>query len=220
MGILDRIGTLIRANINDLLDRAEDPEKMLDQIIRDMAEAIREAKAQVLSTIAEEKMIEGNLQRARELAEEWRQKAELAVEKGRDDLAREALRRKNDYLSNAQVYERQLAAQREVVAKLKADLQTLEAKYEATVRQRDLLVARHKAARAQVKVGEVARAMTAIDPSSELARMEEKIRYEEARAAAQAELAKASLEQQFAELERDDQVEDELQQLKQKMGKA
>jgi phage shock protein A len=220
MGILDRIGTLIRANINDLLDRAEDPEKMLDQIIRDMAEAIREAKAQVLSTIAEEKMIEGNLQRARELAEEWRQKAELAVEKGRDDLAREALRRKNDYLSNAQVYERQLAAQREVVAKLKADLQALEAKYEATVRQRDLLVARHKTARAQVKVGEVARAMTAIDPSSELARMEEKIRYEEARAAAQAELAKASLEQQFAELERDDQVEDELQQLKQKMGKA
>lgn len=220
MGILDRIGTLIRANINDLLDRAEDPEKMLDQIIRDMAEAIREAKAQVLSTIAEEKIIEGNLQRARELAQEWQQKAELAVEKGRDDLAREALRRKNDYLSNAQVYEQQLAAQREVVAKLKADLQSLEAKYEATVRQRDILVARHKTARAQARVGEVARTMSTIDPSSELARMEEKIRYEEARAAAQAELAKTSLEEQFAELERDDTLEDELQQLKQKMGKA
>ncbi|MER3405810.1 MAG: phage shock protein A, partial [Chloroflexota bacterium] len=131
MGILDRIGTLIRANINDLLDRAEDPEKMLDQIIRDMAEAIREAKAQVLSTIAEEKIIEGNLQRARELAQEWQQKAELAVEKGRDDLAREALRRKNDYLSNAQIYEQQLVAQREVVAKLKADLQALDKQWDA-----------------------------------------------------------------------------------------
>src|SRR3989304_8457999 len=105
MAILNRVATILRANVNDLLDNAEDPEKMLNQLTRDMAEATQEAKAQVTETIAQENLLKANLAKSQELAAQWQEKAALAVDKGQDDLARECLKRKKDYEANAQVYE-------------------------------------------------------------------------------------------------------------------
>ena len=220
MTILNRLSLLVRSNINDVLDRAEDPEKTLDQIIRDMASGIQQAKSQVAETIAQKNLIEANLQHAEDLSNEWGQKAALAVQKGADDLAREALRRKKDYDANAAVYQSQLASQTEVVDKLKTDLQALQSKYEDVVRNRETLIARHRTAQAQQKVQQTAAALAGIDPSSELGRMEEKIRMEEARAKAGAELASSSLDSRFAALEADPDVESELAALKAKTNKG
>ena len=214
MGLLDRISMLVRSNVNDLMDRAENPEKTLDQVIRDMADAITKAKSQVAETIAQKNLIASNLESAQKLSNEWGTKAQLAVAKGADDLAREALRRKKDYDANAQVYGSQLASQTEVVDKLKGDLQALQSKYEDVVRNRDVLIARHRTAQAQQKVQQTAAALQGIDPTSELSRMEEKIRMEEARARASAELNESSLDRQFQALEADSDVEDELAALK------
>lgn len=214
MGLLDRISMLVRSNVNDLMDRAENPEKTLDQVIRDMADAITKAKSQVAETIAQKNLLESNYENAQKLANDWGIKAQRAVQKGADDLAREALRRKKDYDANAQVYGSQLASQTEVVDKLKGDLQMLQSKYEDVVRNREVLIARHRTAQAQQKVQQTAAALQGIDPTSELSRMEEKIRMEEARARASAELNESSLDRRFAELEADPDVEAELAALK------
>jgi len=223
MPILDRVANILRANVNDLLDQAEDPEKMLNQITRDMAEAIKEAKAQVTETIAQENLLKGNAAKSKELAAQWQEKAELAVERGRDDLAREALRRKRDYEANGTVYETQLTAQHQMVEKLKTDLQALESKYEELQRNREVLIARHKLAEAQKRIQTTVAAASAIDFTSELGCMEEKIRLEEARAAASAELTGATLDAQLdalASSDEDTAVDEELQALKDKKGKA
>ncbi len=131
MGIMDRLSRLLQANVNDLIDQAEDPEKMIDQILRDMQENMRTARAQVAAMIAQEKELEADLNETRQLAAEWGRKAQRAVEAGKDDLAREALRRKKDNDENARVYEQQLQAQEQAVEKLKTQLRQLEAKYQA-----------------------------------------------------------------------------------------
>jgi phage shock protein A len=219
MGILDRVSTILRANINALLDQAEDPEKTLDQIIRDMADAIGQARGQVAEMIAQEKLMEADMQRNANLAREWGQKAELAVSRGADDLAKEALRRKIDYDRNAQTYASQYAAQEEVVAKLKHDLEQLESKYESAIRNREAMIARHRRALAQQKVAKTAAQLTTMDPTSELSRMEERIRLEEARAAALTEVHSrpASLEDKFAALEDDDDLERQLADMRAKV---
>ncbi|HEV8635985.1 MAG TPA: PspA/IM30 family protein [Chloroflexota bacterium] len=219
MGIFDRLSMLVRSNVNDLLDRAENPEKTLDQLIRDMADAINKAKGQVAETIAQKNLIEEDVNEARKLSDEWGKKAELAVRRGSDDLAREALRRQRDYTANAQVYEQQLDTQQQVVDKLKSDLQALQVKYEDVVRNRQVLISRHRTAQAQQQVQKTAAAMAGIDPTSELHRMEDKIRLEEARARAAGELNESSLDRRFAELgSGDDEVEDDLAALKERVG--
>ncbi len=208
------MSTILRANINALLDKAEDPEVVIDQIIRDMASAIAEARGQVADMIAQEKILQANMQRNQDLAQEWQQKAVLAVQNHRDDLAREALRRKNDYEENAQVYQQQLQAQSQMVDKLKGELQQLESKYEDARRNREILIARHRRAETQKKVAQVSSQLNTLDPAAELGRMEERIRMEEARAEAQAELQTSTLEDEFAALGADSGVENELQALK------
>jgi phage shock protein A len=219
MGILDRVSTILRANINALLDQAEDPEKTLDQLIRDMADAIGQARGQVAEMIAQEKLMGADMERNANLAREWGQKAELAVSRGAEDLAKEALRRKIDYDKNSQAYATQLQAQQDVVGKLKHDLEQLESKYEGAVRNREAMIARHRRALAQQKVAQTAAQLSTIDPSSELARMEERIRMEEARAAALTEVHSrpTSLEDKFAALEQDDDLERQLADLRQKV---
>ncbi|HWK79487.1 MAG TPA: PspA/IM30 family protein, partial [Thermomicrobiales bacterium] len=136
MGIFDRVSNLVRANVNDLLDRAEDPEKMLEQIIRDMESGIGDARSQVAAMIAQEKELEADYEANAKLADEWGEKAKRAVAAGKDDLAREALRRKKDADENAAVYQQQLEIQKQTVAKLKSQLNQLEAKYQSTVSQK------------------------------------------------------------------------------------
>jgi phage shock protein A len=218
VGILDRVSTILRANINALLDQAEDPEKTLDQLIRDMADAIGQARGQVAEMIAQEKLLEADMERNLNLARGWGEKAELAVTRGADDLAKEALRRKLDYERNAQAYTSQLQSQQEVVAKLKHDLEQLERKYESAVRNREALIARHRRAVAQQKVARTAAQLSTMDPTSELTRMEERIRLEEARAAAISEVhTRPSLEDRFADLEADNDLDRQLEDLRAKV---
>jgi phage shock protein A len=220
VGIMDRLSRLIRANVNDMIDRAEDPEKMLDQILRDMESNITTARAQVASMIAQEKELEADLGETRRLSTEWEAKARRAVEAGKDDLAREALRRKRDNEDNARVYEQQHQVQEQTVEKLKTQLRQLEAKYQATLSQRDSLIARQRRARAQQQVAQSLTAFSPLDPSSELERMERRIRSGEAHAMAAIEMGDEGYEAQFRELDQDADIEAELAALKAGTGAA
>src|SRR5215203_2096169 len=197
-GIMDRLSRLIRANINDLIDNAEDPEKMIDQILRDMQESITMARAQVAAMIAQEKELEFDAAETKKLADEWG--------------------RKRDNEENSAIYGEQLGVQSQAVAKLKDQLRQLEAKYQTTLGARDTLIARQRRARAQRQVAEAIVVFTPLDPSSELDRMERKIRSEEAHAMAALEVGEDSFDAQFQALEGESDVEDELDALKKSLG--
>ena len=128
MGILDRVSTLIRANINDLIDRAEDPEKVVKQLIADMNNQLLQVKTQVAASIADEKQLQQRYQENQAKATDWQRKAELAVEKGQDDLAREALARRNAFQQTADGFKTQYEEQARQVEVLKDALRQLEAK--------------------------------------------------------------------------------------------
>jgi phage shock protein A len=214
MGILDRVSRLVRANVNDLVDRAEDPEKMIDQILRDMQTNISTARSQVASMIAQEKELEADLKETSNLSTEWGEKARRAVTAGKDDLAREALRRKRDNDENAAVYEQTYQSQKQTVEKLKQQLGLLESKYQTTMSQRDSLIARQRRAKATTQVAEFTSTLSPLDAGAELDRMERKIRTNESQAEALTEMGTDSFDAQFRELDYDVDIETELEALK------
>ena len=214
MSVLERVSRLVRANVNDLIDQAEDPAKMIDQLLRDMQSNITTARAQVASMIAQEKELEADLTETRQLSAEWAEKARRAVEAGKDDLAREALRRKRDNDENTRVYDQQYQAQRQTVEKLKQQLRLLESKYDTTLSQRDSLIARQRRAEATTQVTQQVSSLSPLDVSAELDRMERKIRSNEAQAAALTDIQDNSYDAQFRELDYDLDVERELEALK------
>ena len=219
MGILDRMSQILRANINDMLNRAEDPEKMLNQIIADMEDALRQGKSAVAEQIAQEKMIQTDLDAAKKNAGDWGKKAELAVSKSADDLAREALHRQNDYSAQVEIYQKQLDAQHQAVQKLKSDLDSLDSKYQEARRNKDMLIARAKRAEAQQQISQASAKISAVDYSSDLAHMERRIQEKEARAAAADEMKSDSVDEKFKKLGSDSAVDNQLAALKKKMGK-
>ena len=164
--------------------------------------------------IAQEKELQADYDETTKLAGEWGAKAQRAVGAGKDDLAREALRRKRDNEQNASVYQQQLAVQEQTVSKLKDQLRQLEAKYQSTLSQRDTFLARARRARAQEQVARTLTTFSPMDPSADLERMERKIRGTEAKAAAMVEMGDESFETQFRELDYDTDIEAELQALK------
>jgi phage shock protein A len=215
---LNRISTITRSNVNAILDQAEDPAKMLDQLTRDMRDGIQQSRTEVAKMIADEKELQASAQRSQALADDWQSKAELAVQKGAEDLAREALHRKIDYANNAKVYQSQWEAQHQAVEKAKSDLHDLEEKYDGVVRNREALIARHRRAQAQQQVAKVSASMSAFDPTSDLSRMEERIRLEEARASATAEMQHDTTEDRFAKLSQNSELDNELALLKAKVS--
>lgn len=218
MGVFERISRLMRANVNDALDNAEDPELMLQQLIRDMSEEIRQARGQVATMIAQEKELAADKSEADRTANEWQRRAELAVGQGKDDLAREALRRKRDSEENARIYDEQLVAQQHTVARLKNQLQDLENKLDQMESKRDALIARSRRAKAQQQVSETISNLPNGNASSEFERFERRIRSSEAKAAASSELAELDRDDEFAALDKDFGVEDELATLKAKVS--
>ncbi|MEZ0537493.1 PspA/IM30 family protein [Caldicellulosiruptoraceae bacterium PP1] len=222
MGVFGRIAQLIKANINDLIDKAEDPEKMLNQLIIDMQEQLEKAKVEVANAIADEKILQKKVEENRKLAEDWQKKAELAVAKGEDELALEALKRKKEYENLANDYQKQYDAQHEAVEKLKDGLRLLEDKIEEAKRKKDLLIARSKRADAQATISETMSKITDTSKFDSFERMAQKIEQKEARAEAMDELNNVSktLEDRFKELENDDaDALEELKKLKEQMGK-
>lgn len=219
MGILDRTNQILRANINDLLNRAEDPEKLLNQILSDMEDALRQGQSQVAEQIAQEKMIQTDLDTAKKSADDWGKKAELAVTKNADDLAREALHRQGDYSAQADIYQKQLEAQHQAVQKLKTDLDALQDKYDDARRNKDMLITRAKRATAQQQIASASAKLSSVDYSSDLAHMQRRIQEQEAHVAAADEVQATSVDEQFKKLGADDSVEQKLADLKKKMGK-
>ena len=213
--ILGRIAQLTRANVNALLDRAEDPEKMLNQLVRDYTASIAEARDAVAQTIGNLRLAEKD--HAADLAEarDWGNKALAASRKADqlraggdsagadkwDSLAKIALTKQITAENEAKEAEPMIASQQQVVAQLKTGLQQMEARLGDLHSKRDQLIARRKTAEAQVKVQGAIRSINVMDPTSELARYEDQVRRVEAQAAGQMELAGSSLEAQFAELE-------------------
>lgn len=225
MGILDRLSTVIKSNINDLISKAEDPEKMLNQLIIDMSEQYNKAKVEVASAIADEKKLKKLLDEHEAKAAEWTSKAELAVSKGDDNLAIAALNRKKEYEGLAAQYRTQWEAQKAAADKLKASLRELSNKIEEAKRKKNLLIARTKRAEAQRSIQKTMSGLNDTSVFDTFNRMAEKVDDIESKAAAEAELNEAmsgdDLEKQFAALENENtEVMDELAALKAKMGKS
>lgn len=221
MGIFSRVSTLVKANINHLLNKAEDPEMMLNQIVEEMNQQLRKTKQQVAAAIADEKRLEKQYKSEQEEAQEWERKATLAVEKNNDELAREALKRKNEHSDLATEYKAQWEKQKEAVDKLKENLKGLERKIAEAERKKNLLIAKQKRAKAQKQIHETMSGMRDKSAFEGFDRMEEKVADMEARADAAAEMSETEdvkLEDQFAELEKEGSVDDELAALKEKVG--
>jgi phage shock protein A len=223
MGIFSRLKTLISSNVNDLINKAEKPDKMLNQLLIDMNEQLIESKKAVAMAIADEKKLERELENQESQSKEWERKAMLAVQAGKDDLAKEALLRKQEYDNAAGEYRKQWEAQKAAVDKLKTSLRELQNKIEEAQRKKNLLIARAKRAEAQQKIqstiSSVSGNRTAFDAFD---RMAQKVDQMEAEADAAKELddlsASASLDKRFAELEKSDASADLLlQDLKDKM---
>jgi phage shock protein A len=214
MTMLERISTLVRANINDLLDRAEDPDKVIKQLLMDMQSQLLQAKTEVAVAIADEKRLFERYHDSQSNADEWQQKAELAVAKDEDDLARQALMRRAAYQQTADNLKAQHEAQAKQVEVLKEALGQLEAKIEEAEAKKDLLIARSRRAQAETQIRT---SLSGTDASGALAsfeRMEQKVDQQEARAAALHGIQSDSLSGRFAELETAEQVERELAELK------
>jgi phage shock protein A len=214
MGILDRISTLVRANISDLIERAEDPEKVVKQLIMDMKNQLLQVKTQVAAAIADEKQLFQRYQENQDKANQWQRKAELAVERGQDELAREALQRRNAFQQTADGFKEQYEGQSRQVAVLKDALRALEGKINEAESKKDLLIARSRRAKAEAQIRTT---LSGLDTSGALAgfeRMEEKVNREEARASALAELDADTVEERFALMETESEVERQLAELK------
>jgi phage shock protein A len=229
--ILGRIGQLLRANVNSLLDSAEDPEKMLDQLVRDFTNNIAEAEEAVAQTIGNLRLVEDDAKEARSASSEWGDKAAAASRRADqlrsegntaeadrfDQLAKIAIRRQLSYEGQATTLETQVTQQAELAEKLKDGLNKLRAKREELVQKRDELVSRAKMAQAQEQVQVSLQSVSVMDPTSEISRFEDRIRHQEAMVRGREEVAASSLEEQFASLDDDEdeiEVETRLAQLK------
>ena len=229
--ILGRIGQLVRANLNAMIDAAEDPEKMLDQLVRDFTNNISEAEEAVAQTVGNLRLVEDDAREAREAVDEWGRKAAAASRRADelrgggntaeadrfDELAKVALRRQIGFESQAKTLESQAAQQTELSDKLKDGLNKLRARREELVQKRDELVSRAKMANAQAQVQETLKSASILDPTSELNRFEERVRRQEAQVRGMEEVAASSLDEQFASLEVDEdevEVDARLSQLK------
>jgi phage shock protein A len=225
MGIFDRLKTVMKSNINDMISKAEDPEKMLTQLVMDMNEQMIESKKAVASAIADEKRLERQTQENQALSNEWEQKAMLAVRAGKDDLAKEALVRQQSYKSLAIQFKQQFDAQHASVEGLKSSLRELQDKIDEAGRKKNLLVARQKRAEAQKKIQETMGGMSNTSAFEAFDRMAAKVDKIEAEADAMKELSDFSnstdLDKQFKELEKSSGSSDLLlEDLKKKMAES
>jgi len=214
MSLLDRVSTLLRANLNDLVEKAEDPEKLLKQIVLDMENQLLQVKTQVAIAIADEHLLAKKRTEHEQEAAEWRRKAELAVQKNMDDLARSALERAHSHEQLAAGFASQAEDQKHEADNLRQALRKLEQKLSETRAHCEMLVAEHRRARV---VGRATIARTAAGPDQDHAmdRLKSKVRQTSAQSAATSEvMVTETLEDKFKTLEHQDKVEMELAELK------
>lgn len=218
MALLERVSTLVRANLNDLIDKAEDPEKMIKQVILDMQNQLLQVKTQVAIAIADQHLLEKKQKENEDKVAEWMRKAELAVDKKEDDLARASLQRVESYRELSESFTQQVTDQKAQVENLKTALRQLDQKLTEATAKADLLIARQHRARA---VGKASDAKLNIGDGSKAAafdRMKHKVARTEAVSQAKAELAVDDVEDRLAALEKEDRIEQLLSELKTKRG--
>ena len=225
MGIFDRFSTLLKSNINDLISRAEDPEKMLTQILADMRGQLVKAKQQVASAIADEKRLRDQADAEYKQAQDWERRAMLAIQEGRDDMAKQALVRQGEHMSHGQQLEQTWEAHRLETEKLKNSLRDLNDKIEEAKRKKNLLIARQRRAQAQQRIAETMSSLSEKSAFEAFARMEERIETNERQIRASAEIDEEfsgdTLQRDFKQLEKgavSASVDNQLLALKQKMG--
>jgi phage shock protein A len=218
MALLERVSTLVRANLNDLIDKAEDPEKMIKQVILDMQNQLLQVKTQVAIAIADQHLLEKKQKENEDKVAEWMRKAELAVDKKQDDLARAALERVESYRDLSSSFAQQVTDQKAQVENLKTALRQLDQKLTEARAKADLLIAQHRRARA---VGKASDARINIGDGSKAAafdRMKHKVVREQAVSQAKAEIAVDDVEDRLAALEKEDRIEQLLSELKTRRG--
>ena len=221
MGILSRFAAVVRSNLNALLNRAEDPTKLLDQTLLDMDAAYRKAKDQVARSVADQKRLEKSLADQRKQAAKWSERAVLAVEKGDDELAKEALRRKAEHTRQSSQFEHELEAHTNNVENLKGSLHELNAKIDEIRRKKNLLVSKQKRAVAQDTIYKTIEGIQDAGAVDTINRMEEKIEEMSSLADARMELSGEfqgdQLEKKFDELDAGADMDAELLELKQQL---
>lgn len=218
MALLERVSTLIRANLNDLIDKAEDPEKMIKQVILDMQNQLLQVKTQVAIAITDQHLLEKKQKENEDKHADWTRRAELAVDKKDDDLARAALERAISYKELAESFSQQVTDQKLQVESLKTALNKLDQKLSEANAKADLLMAQHRRSRA---VGKAADAHLAMGDGSKAAafdRMKRKVAHSEAMSQAKSEMVTDNVEDRLAALEKQDRIEQLLGDLKAKRG--
>lgn len=225
MGIFDKLSRVLRSNINDLISRAENPEKMLNQVILDMRDQLARAKREVAAAIADERKLRSQLDEEAKQGRDWEHRAMLAVKEGRDDLAKQALIRQQEHAERAGALEQTWRAQAQETEKLKASLRQLNDKIEEAKRKRNLLIAKQKRAQAQKRIHETMSGLSDTSAFEAFNRMADKIEESERRTLAAAEVDEAlestSLEDEFKQLESGGEsatTDDRLLALKRQMG--
>jgi phage shock protein A len=217
MGLFDRLWRVIRANINSLVGAAEDPEKILEQAVMDMQEDLIQLRQAVAGAIAAQKRTERQCSQAESTAAEWYQRAQLALQKGEENLAREALTRKKSYQETATAMKASLGQQNAVVAQLKENMRSLESKISEAKSKKDMYIARARSAKASERLQEMMGNLSTGSALSAFEKMEEKVMQLEARSEAIAELGTNDLEKKFLSLEAAGDVDAELAAMKTQM---
>ncbi len=216
MALLERVSTLVKANLNDLIDKAEEPEKMIKQVILDMQNQLLQVKTQVAIAIADQHLLERKQQENEKKVSEWMRKAELAVTKKEDDLARAALHRVESYRELAESFGQQMTDQQAQVENLKTALRQLEQKLTEAQGKADLLIAQNRRARAVGKASDAKIASGNGSSAAAFDRMKHKVAQNSALSQAKSEIAADDVEDRLAALEKEDRIEQLLAELKAK----
>lgn len=220
MALLDRVSALIRANLNDLIDRAEDPQKMLKQVILDMQNQMLQVKTQVAIAIADEHLLRKKQKENQDKHAEWMRKAELAIDKQQEDLARSALERAVGYRDLAQNFGEEIDHQKAQVDHLRDAMRKLDQKLSEAQAKSELLLAKHRRSRALTKASQAQMAATDETKMGTFDRMKNKVHSQEAMGQALAEMASDNVEEKLASLDKDDEIERLLKDIKSKRGVA
>jgi phage shock protein A len=216
MALLERVATLIRANLNDLVDRAEDPEKMIKQVILDMQNQLMQVKTQVAISIADQHVLEKKLAEAEENVRQWVHRAEMSIDKKDDALARAALERSMSYKQMAEGFRQQVEDQKAQVENLKTALLKLQQKLAEAQSKSDLLIAQHRRSRAMRNATNASSDMNGETHSAAFDRMKSKVRRSEATAQAASELLTDDVGEKFAAMEKQEEIDRLLADLKAK----
>ena len=207
MALLERVATLVRANLNDLVDKAENPEKMIKHVILDMENQLLQVKTQVAISIADQHVLEKKLQENEQNAAQWMRRAELAVDKKDDNLARAAVERSMSYKSMTESFRQQVEDQKTQVENLKTALLKLQQKLAEAQSKSDMLIAQHRRSRALGKATEAGMAMGDNSNAAAFDRMKNKVRHTEAAAQANADLVADNVDDRFEAMEKEGEID-------------